>query len=87
MVHSYAEFTKRLIARFDRKDTKLYYQELAHIRQAGNVESFVNEFQRIAIMVSDMSRSRRVMLFHRGFARKAKGTSTSIQADNPQGGH
>ena len=44
MVHSYAEFIELLISRFDRKDTELYYWELAHIRQTRNVESFVNEF-------------------------------------------
>jgi hypothetical protein len=73
MVHSYAEFTERLIARFDRKDTELYYRELAHIRQTGNVESFVNEFQRIAVMVPDMSQSRCVMLFIEGLQDRLKG--------------
>ena len=54
LVHSYAKFTERLITRFDRKDTKLYYRELAHLRQTGHAEACINEFQCIVVIVPDM---------------------------------
>ncbi len=73
IIHSYVEFIEWLIARFYCKDTKFYYWELAHIRQTRNVESFVNEFQHIVVMVPDMYLSRCVMLFIEGLQDKLKG--------------
>ncbi|XP_057812846.2 uncharacterized protein LOC131026858 [Cryptomeria japonica] len=73
MVHSYAEFTERLISRFDCKDTELYYRELAHLRQTRHAEAYVNEFQHIAVMVPDMPQRHSVMLFIEGLQDRLKG--------------
>ncbi|XP_059075327.1 uncharacterized protein LOC131875270 [Cryptomeria japonica] len=79
LVHSYTEFTERLIARFDRKDTELYYRELAHLRQTGHAEAYINEFQRIAVMVPDMPQRRSVMLFTEGLQDRLKGLVRAFQ--------
>lgn len=60
------EFTRRLLERFERKDTELHFQELAHLRQTGNAEVYIKEFQRLAMMVTDISEARLIMLFVEG---------------------
>ena len=62
-IHSYGEFTQTLMERFDRKDPKIHFRELAQLKQTGSVEAFISEFQRIAVMVTDVSESRLTMLF------------------------
>lgn len=73
MVHSYAKFTEHLISRFDRKDIELYYRELAHLRQIGHAEAYINEFQCIVVMVLDMPQRRKVILFIEGLQDRLKG--------------
>ena len=36
---------------------------MAQLKQTGSVEAFISEFQRIAVMVTDVSESRLTMLF------------------------
>jgi len=60
------DFTRRVIKRFDRKSPKLHFRELAHLRKTGNAEAYIAEFQRLAMMVSDISKVRLVMLFIEG---------------------
>ena len=79
LVLSYAEFTERLITRFDRKDTELYYRELAHLRQTRHAKAYINEFQRIAVMVPDMTQKRSVMLFIEGLQDRLKGWVRGFQ--------
>ena len=38
--------------RFNRKDPKIHFRELAQLKQIGSVEAFISEFQRIAVMVT-----------------------------------
>ena len=49
--------------RFDRKDPEIHFRELAQLKQTGSAESFISEFQRLAVMVTDVSESRLTMLF------------------------
>ena len=65
-ITSYQEFTQRLLDRFERKDLELHFRELAHLRQTGSVEAFVTKFQRIVVMVTNISESRLIMLFVEG---------------------
>ena len=65
IVHSYADFSEWLIARFER-NVELYYRELALIRQTGHVEAYINEFQRVAVMVPQMPQKCVMMLFIEG---------------------
>lgn len=63
----------RLIERFDKKDPKVYFRELAQLRQAGGLEQFINDFQKLAVMVPDISEQRLVILFTEGLTKPLKG--------------
>jgi hypothetical protein len=65
-ITSYRDFTQRLMDRFDQDDPKLHFRELTQLRQTGSVEAFIEEFQRIAVMVPNVSEDRLMMLFLRG---------------------
>ena len=54
-VVTYEEFTQILAERFDRKDHDISFHELAHIRQVGTPKSYISEFQKVAVMVTDIS--------------------------------
>jgi hypothetical protein len=62
-ITSYRDFTQRLMDRFDQDDPKLHFRELTQLRQTGSVEAYIEEFQRIAVMVPDVSEDRLMMLF------------------------
>jgi hypothetical protein len=65
-ITSYADFTQRLIDRFDQGDPKLHFRELTQLKKTGTTEAFIEEFQRLAVMVPDVSESRLMMLFFEG---------------------
>jgi hypothetical protein len=62
-ITSYLKFTKRLMERFDRRDSKLHFRDLTQLKQTGSIEAFITEFQRKAVVVSDILEHRLVMLF------------------------
>jgi hypothetical protein len=51
----YTEFTQRLIDRFDQGDPELHFRELTQLRKTGSPKIYIEEFQRVAIMVPDVS--------------------------------
>ena len=57
-ISSYSEFTQKLMERFDRKDPKIHFRELAQLKQTGSVEAFISEFQRVVVMMTDLSENR-----------------------------
>ena len=63
-IDSYSEFTLKLMERFDRKDPEIHFRELAQLKQTGSVEAFISEFQRVAVMVIDVSENMLIMLFN-----------------------
>ena len=54
--------------RFDRKDPKISFHELAELKQTGTPEAFIAEFERVVVQVTDISEHRLVMLFTEGLA-------------------
>jgi hypothetical protein len=72
-ITSYAYFTQRLMDRFDQGDPELHFHELTQLRQTGSVEAFIEEFQRLAVMVPDVSESRLMMLFSEGLTEPLHG--------------
>ena len=52
---------------------------MAHLRQTGHAEAYINEFQRIAVMVPDMTQKRSVMLFIEGLQDMLKGLVRAFQ--------
>jgi hypothetical protein len=65
-ITSYLDFTQRLMDRFDKKDPEFHFRELAQLRQSGTPDAYISEFQRIAVMVTDVSEHRLIMLFIEG---------------------
>jgi hypothetical protein len=59
--------------RFDQGDPEIHFHELTQLRQTGSVEAFIEEFQRIAVMVPDVSESRLMMLFSEGLTKPLRG--------------
>jgi ribosomal protein S1 len=57
---------QRLIERFDRKDPKLHLRELAQLKQTSSPETYISKFQRVVVMVLDISEGRLVMLLVEG---------------------
>ena len=53
----------KLIERFDKKNLEVYFQELAPLRQLGGLEQFINDFQKLALMVPNISEWRLAILF------------------------
>ena len=43
-INTYAEFTERLLERFDNQDQELKFKELAQLRQIGLVDHYIIEF-------------------------------------------
>ena len=72
-IKTYAEFTERLIERFDGKDPELNFKDLAQLRQTGSVDQFIAKFQRLSVLVTDISERRQVVLFMDELAEPLKG--------------
>ena len=53
-ITSYPDFTQSLIERFDRKDPKVHFRELAQLKQTGSADAFISEFQRIRVHDKDV---------------------------------
>ena len=72
-ISTYAEFTERLIERFDGKYSELNFEDLAQLRQTRSVNQFITEFQKLFVLVTNMSERRRVVLFIDGLTEPLKG--------------
>jgi hypothetical protein len=62
-ITSYRDFTEILMDRFDRRDPKIHFKDLAHLRQPGTTEAFIMEFHWVGMVVTDISEPRLIMLF------------------------
>ena len=72
-VVTYEEFTRKLSKIFDRRDHDISFRDLAHIRQVGTPEAYILEFQKVAVMVIDISKSSLILLFTEGLVEPLKG--------------
>jgi hypothetical protein len=77
---AYTDFTQRLIDRFDQGDPELHLRELTQLRQTGSPKVYIEEFQRIIVMVQDVSQTRLMMLFTEGLMEPLRGW---VKAFNP----
>ena len=62
-VTTYAEFTRILVERFDRKDPEAPFISLAKLKQSGDAKIYISEFLRLSVMVPDLPVARRVYMF------------------------
>ena len=54
-VVTYQDFTRKLTEIFDRRDLDIFFRVLAHIRQVGTPEAYILEFEKMDVMVTDIS--------------------------------
>jgi hypothetical protein len=72
-VMAYIDFTQRLIGIFDQGDPKLHFRELTQLIQTGSPEVYIEDFQRIAVMIQDVSQMGLMMLFTEGLMEPLRG--------------
>ena len=72
-VVTYEEFTRRLAEMFDQRYPDISFHELSHIKQLGTPQSYILEIQKVALMVTDVSEARMILLFTEGLAEPLKG--------------
>jgi hypothetical protein len=77
----YREFTERLMDRFDRRDPEIHFRYLAQLRQIGTIETFISEFHRVEVAVTDIYEPQLIMLFTEGLTKPLKGW---VKAYRPQ---
>jgi hypothetical protein len=82
-ITAYTEFTQRLIDRFDQGDPKLHLRELTQLKKTGSLEIY-KEFQRVAVMVPDVSQVRLIMLFTEGLMEPLRGWFKDFKPSNLQ---
>jgi hypothetical protein len=81
---TYTEFTQRIIERFDQWDPELHFRELTQLRKTGATEVYIEEFQRLAVMVQDIAQTRLMMLFTEGLMEPLKGWVKAFKPTNLQ---
>lgn len=65
--------------RFDRKDLEAYFQELTMLKQTSTMDEYVTEFQRLAVMVSDVSDKRLTFFFIEGLSNSFSGLVRALE--------
>ncbi len=73
-----------MVERFDKKDPKSYFRELAQLKQVESLESYIGEFQRLSVMVSNISERRLVVLFMEGLLEPMRGWIKAFDAPTLQ---
>jgi hypothetical protein len=58
---------------FDRRDPEIHFRDLAQLRQTGTSDTFITEFQWVAVAVIDISEPRLIMLFMKGLTEPLRG--------------
>ena len=72
-ITSYMDFTQRLLDKFDSKYRELHIRQIAQIKQTDMVDSYIIEFHRLEVMVSDVSEQWLIMLFAEGLSEPLHG--------------
>ena len=83
-VTTYEEFTRRLAERFERKDPEITFREHAHVKQTETLEAYISEFLKFAVMVTNISKARLILLFVEGLVEPLKGLVKSYRPSTLQ---
>lgn len=78
MIGTYVEFTEKLIDRFDSKDPELHLKDLTQLKQTGTVEQYISEFEKLAILVTEISERHKIVIFIDGLSDSLKGWVKSL---------
>ena len=54
-VTTFDDFSQRVMDRFDLKDNDEYFKELSNLRQTKSVNEYVEEFQKVIVIIPDIS--------------------------------
>ena len=82
---SYECFSNVLMEIFERKDPELPFKELAQLKQVGTPKAYMLEFEKLSIMVSDVSMARLVLLFTEGLIEPLRGLVKSHRTTTLKG--
>ena len=74
---TYEGFSNALMESFERKDPELPFKELAQLKQVGTPEAYMLEFEKLSVMVFDVSMARLVLLFTEGLTEPLRGLMKS----------
>ena len=77
----YEGLSNSLMDIFHRKDPELPFKELAQLKQVGTLEAYMLEFEKILVMVFDISMARLVLLFTKGLIEPLRGLEKSHKPD------
>lgn len=80
-IESFEVFANKLLDRFERQDANEYFDELATIRQKTNVADYVEEFQKISMMITNVAEDRIIHFFVKGLSDPIRGW---VKAFKPQ---
>ena len=83
-INSYSEFTQKFMERFDSKDPEIHFRELAQLKQTGSAKAFISEFQRVVVMVTNVSESKLTMLFNEALTEPLRGWVKSYKPSTLQ---
>ena len=78
-VTTYAEFTRRLMERFDQRDPEHHFVELTRLKQTGSPETYIADFLRVSVMVPNLSTARRIYMYVEGLAEPLRGLVRSTR--------
>ena len=79
-VKTYGEFIDRVLDRFEQKDPKLSFKELAQLKQVETPTDYMMEFQKLSVKLDDVSMGRLVLLFTKVFLQPLK---CFVKSHNP----
>ena len=78
-VTTYDDFTRRLLERFDWRDSEEHFVELTKLKQTGNPETYISEFLRLSVMVPVLSVPRMIYMFIDGLEEPLRGLVRSTR--------
>ena len=78
-VTAYVEFNRRLVERFDWKESEEHFIDLTKLKQTENPETYISEFLRLLVMVPNLSTTMRIYMFIDGLAEPLHGLVRSTR--------
>ncbi|XP_057840771.2 uncharacterized protein LOC131050589 [Cryptomeria japonica] len=70
---TYVEFTEKLIDRFDSKDPELHLKDLTQLKQFGTAKQYISEFEKLVVLVTEISERHKIVIFIDGLSDSLKG--------------
>ena len=78
-ITSYSAFTKKLVERFDPRDSEAHFSKITKLKQEGDLEEYIVEYLQLSVMVSNLTMSRKICMFVNGMAEPLQGLVKSTK--------